>query len=103
LGNRRRNQATVRSGGDFPLYRAPRLPMTVSITGGGGGGGGGSTGFFTFWSSRCATNSSRALAYLGVPGVPGTVAHSSGVISCTVTRYFWKWLRRRSCTGFSAE
>src|SRR5947208_3668319 len=68
------------------IYRAPRLPMTASTGGAGGGEGGvGSTGFFGFWSSRCATKSLRALVYLGVPGVPGTVAHSSGVISCTVT------------------
>ena len=37
--------------------------------------------FFGRRSRRSLMNSSRALAYFGVPGLPSTVAHSSGVIS----------------------
>src|SRR5262249_36757321 len=66
----------------------PRRPMAASCTGGGGGAA--STTFFTRRSSLFAVHSSRALAYLGVPGCPGTVAHSSGVISAICWRYFPK-------------
>ena len=59
----------------------PRLPMTGSGTGGAVGGASSSTGFLGRRFRISLMNSSRALAYFGVPGLGSMVAHSSGVIS----------------------
>ena len=67
-----------------PCVYLPRRPMTGSGTGGGGGGTSSSTIFFGLRFRISLMNSSRALAYFGVPGLASIVAHSSGVISWTV-------------------
>src|SRR5450759_2647291 len=93
---------TWRSAPPGYLPRRP-IPIMGSGTGGGGGGTSSSTGILGLRLRISLMNSSRALAYFGVPGLGSMVAHSSGVISWTVRTYFWKWLRSRSCTGFRAE